>query len=389
MVIAVSTPEPYVYMMRAEDLISNLETSSPSIETIEVFNSHGEKATHESDKMSSHRYPQRLERQLKTAVASSTLAAPERRPTDSIKRSMSARVGTSSRSNDLGGNDLLQRYGIKPRRTRSVYSRLSNRFSNKVEEIVQPAIKSNDKHTTEGITPSKYRRTPSNRPIQAKKRSMPGNTHTLRTPLEPISEVFSVDESESERISIPEYTFLQSTAYAPTVTFQHGDIRMQTSDLMREPDFDVDHECVEYDNVLRKIVHYWQSDNYEDQQEGQEKTEEEQEIDDVEELLDWWESWGIEEPCLLAEQAEEEPPSPSCAVSDDIPDISYSDTTSEDSISSCQPDSVDYACLPKYSYEPNDIEQVFASTLSEKVLDMSELARSISASDEGYRVDCM
>ncbi|KAJ3573536.1 hypothetical protein NPX13_g4660 [Xylaria arbuscula] len=388
MVIAVSTPEQYAYMMRAEDLISNLEASSPSIETIEVFNSRDEKAVHEHHKAFSQRYPQRLDRQLSTTVASSALAVPEQCQRDSIRRTMSARVGslgTSSKSQDPGGNDLRQRYGTKPRRTRSVYSRLSNRFSNKVEEIIQPACDFDTKSSSKDAevrSPSKGNRTPSYRPIQAKRRSVPANTHRLRTPLEPISEAIS----ESDTVSISEYTFLRSTAYNPTSTFRHADIRMHTSDLMREPDLDVDEECAEYDHVLRKIVRYWQSDNYESQQGGQEKDQEEQEAEEVEELLDWWESWGIEDPCLNTGEVEEAPPSPSCALSDDVPEISYSDTTSEDSISSCQPDSVDYAHLPKYSYPLGDIEQL---SIAEKVWDLGELAKTISASDEACRVDCM
>ncbi|KAI0430337.1 hypothetical protein F5Y09DRAFT_230802 [Xylaria sp. FL1042] len=394
MVIAVSNPEPYVYMMRAEDLISNLGTSSPSIETIEVFNSQRRKAKHEPDRTVLQRWPTRTsQHRLGAVVASSKVSIDEQPQAPGIKRSLSASLralGSSRRS-----HDLYRKSDAKPRRSRSVYNMLSATFSTKIEEIVQPAHR--DGADIKRISELRRPIGVSGRilgyyPVQAKRRPLPGTTRRLRASLEPILET-SLDAAVGvDSILDSKYVYLQSTAYAPATAFRHGPIRLNKSDLVpgEDLDIDVDEECPEYEFVLSRTARDWLSGNYESQQEEQ--------VDEIQDLIDWWESWGIEEPGLITEQAEERCSSLSTA-SDDFPGVSYSDTTSEDSIGSCHgwanyPTSAAQGYFPKYSYEyvSEDIERSSAEVLSEGISgrpSFGALKGFTGLSDEICKVDCI
>ncbi|KAI1421671.1 hypothetical protein F5Y12DRAFT_688581 [Xylaria sp. FL1777] len=397
MVIAVSNPEPYVYMVRAEDLISNLGTSSPSTETIEVFSSHSRNVKTEQDRIVPQRSSSRKsQHRLEMTIPSSRVSIDKQRPTTSIKRSLSERIKGLSNSSQSHG--LHEKSGTKPRRARSVYSRLSDTFSNKVEEIIQPAHR--DGTDTKRISEVRRSTTASSRtlgyrPVQARRRPLPKNRRRLRAPLEPIPEVLPVVVGRTDSIVDHKYAFLQSTAYAPTTMFQHGPVRLHRSDLMsrRESTADVDRDCSEYEIALSKTVHHWSSSNYESQQE--------QNFDEVQDLIDWWESWDIESPNLITEQAGE-PLSPTNTASDDFPGVSYSDTTSEDSTSSCHvwanhQDSASEAGVPQisYGYQLKDIERSSADALYEGVVSRVSLGglRALTGfggnSDELYAVDCI
>ncbi|KAI1277663.1 hypothetical protein F5Y07DRAFT_82166 [Xylaria sp. FL0933] len=395
MVIAVSNPEPYVYMMRAEDLISNLETSSPSIETIEVFNSRRRNAKHELDKRVLQRWPTRKSQQrLEAAIASSRVSVVEQRQAPGIKRSLSASFRVLSSS--CRSHDLYEKCDAKPRRSRSVYSRLSATFSTKIEEIVQPAHRdgTDTKHLSEVRRPAGVSgRTLGYYPVHAKRRPLPVTARRLRASLEPISETSSDVVGEADSISDPKYVYLQSTACAPTIAFQHGPIRLNKLDLVpgEELDIYVDEDCPEYETVLARTARDWLSGNYYESQR-------EQQVDEVQDIIDWWESWGIEEPGLITAQAEE-PCSPISTASDDFPEFSYSDTTSEDSISSCHlwanyRVSAAQGHLPKksYEYKLEDLEKACADILSEGIRDrpsLGALKGFPGTSDEICRVDCI
>ncbi|KAI0540843.1 hypothetical protein GGR58DRAFT_89906 [Xylaria digitata] len=363
MVIAVANLEPYVYMMRAEDLISNLETSSPSIETIEVFNTHNRKTKRETDRTVLQRWDSRKsQHRPATAITPFEVSADEHRPIATIKRGLSKRLrslGGSSWSHDVAEDDFCPK--LKPRRKRQIYSLLSNMFSTKIEEIIQSADRGvNDtKQVSEARRPSAdSSRTHRYHPRQAGRR----NGRRPLVPLEPISEVSSVVTSALDGAPELEYIFLQSTASAPTIAFRHGPIRLRKLNFVsrQEPNINVD--SPEYDIALSRTAHHWHSCNYEDQQDD---------TDEIQDLVDWWEAWGVEDPGLITEQADE-PPSPTSTTSDSFPGVSYSDTTSEDSISSGHvwvrlPDLTTQGCSSKcaYGYELEDIARGAEHVLSE------------------------
>ncbi|KAI0526413.1 hypothetical protein F5B22DRAFT_641559 [Xylaria bambusicola] len=378
MVIAVSNPEPYVYMTTAEDLMYNLEASSPSIETIEVFKSHSRKAMRDLDKavmqMSSS---QNEGGELMAPVASLRASTSEQRPVNSTRRSLSSRVRSLR---GLVSDDLYRRNGLKLQRTRSLFSVLSNRFSSKVEEIIQPAhqvgTKSSVKHIPEAKKLNRDCHIINHHPVHAKI----GYIRKSRSPLEPISEIVVLGNN---MISDSEYVFMKSTARIPNTTFQHGDIRLIPPAAL-EPNLDVNLECDEYETALRRTAHDWLDGSYESQQE--------QQIDEIEELLDWWESF--ERSGLITKLPDEETPRPKSATSDDFPGISYSDTTSEGSISSCQiwakqVDSAAYRCLLNRSYELKNAKRISTGALSEDNLNLGGLAGFIGTSEEACEVDCV
>ncbi|KAI0486781.1 hypothetical protein F4859DRAFT_466896 [Xylaria cf. heliscus] len=367
MVIAVSDPEPYVYMMGAEDLISNLGASSPSIETIEVFNSRSRSAKHEADetlprKWSSSKLPHRLA----TGIASPRASVDENRPITGIKRSLSRKIkslGGISPSHEAVGNETPGDKCTKPRRTRSVRGLLSDMFRTKIEEIIQPEDrKGND------ITQRKMVRRMSaasnhhthNYYAQARKRYRPGKERRLCS-LEPISEVSSVVTFGVDNIPELEHVFLQSTACVPAATFRHGPIRLHKLDLMprQESTVTADRDSPEPKVAPSRTSYHCVSDNYESQQEA--------EFDEVGDLIDWWESWSIEDPGdpILDEPIPDEPLSPISTASDNFPGVSYSDTNSENSLSSCYADSAQ-GYFPKSSWEceHQDLKGASANILS-------------------------
>ncbi|KAJ2979999.1 hypothetical protein NUW58_g7059 [Xylaria curta] len=369
MVIAVSNPEPYVYMMRAEDLMSNLGASSPSIETIEVFNHHGRETRHKGNgteprMWSSRKSPHRLV----TAITSPRMLADEHLPITSIKRGLSTRLralGASPPSHKPTEDDPEGGKGLLPRRRRSVRGLLSDVFRNKVEEIIQPADR-------EGI---ETERAPEmRRPSVAGARThkylhLRATSNSLRRKnrklpiLEPISEVSTVVTFGEESVPDLEYVSLQSTACTPTTPFRHGPIRLHTLDLMprQEPIEDIDRDYSECIPALSRTAYHRFSDSYEGQRE--------KEVDEIGDLIDWWESWGYEDPQGLVM---DEPLSPTVSISDSFPGVSYSDTTSENSISSCHiltacSDSSAQWCIPKtlYEYEIQDSKDASANKSSE------------------------
>lgn len=331
MVVAVSIPEPYVYMMGAEDLISNLEASSPSIEAIEVFNpcSRPAKPQRWSSSKSQHG--------LATGITS-PMVADEHRPIISIKR------GLSKTLRSLGA--------VKPRRTRSVRGLLSDMFRTKIEEIIQPEDREgNDMAQGPKVQrPSAAGNYPHNYYTQARKRCHPAKGRGVCT-LEPISEVSSVVTFSADNIPELENVFLQSTECAPAAAFRHGPIRLHKLDLMSRQELNVtaDRDSSDYKAALSRTAYHWFYDNYESQQQ--------EEFNEVGDLIDWWESWGIEDPGDLTP---DEPLSPSSTTGDSFP---YSDTTSENSTSSGYPDS---GYFPKYSweYELHDTKRASANELS-------------------------
>ncbi|KAI0879172.1 hypothetical protein GGS24DRAFT_231338 [Hypoxylon argillaceum] len=370
MVIAVSNPEPYVYMMRAEDLICNIGASSPSIETVEVFSSHSRKAKQKtSETLPRRSSSSKSQRRLVTAITSPKVSVDAHSSMTSIKRSLSTKLssfGGSSKLHDGAVKDTYRQKGMKPHRTRSVRGRLSDIFNTKVEEIVQPSgMKGVDIKQVPGLPQlnSAGNRIHSCRPVQVKRRPLPKRVCTMRMPLEPISEVSSLSGLGVDSVADSEYALLQSTAHSLTTMFRHGHIRLPKSDLLPEGKLDVTEgrgppECPEYDNALCKTAHYWLYGNYETQQE--------EKVDEIGDLIDWWDSWGIDDG-LIAEQ-EDEPLSPTCTTSDDFPGVSYSDTTSEDSISSyppwtSRPVSAAEEDCPKYSYVEDNV-QALIYTLS-------------------------
>ncbi|RYC63758.1 hypothetical protein CHU98_g2464 [Xylaria longipes] len=363
MVVAVSNPEPYVYMMGAEDLISNLGASSPSIETIEVFNPRSRSAKHEADTTLPQRWSSsKLQHRLATSITSPRVVVDEHRPITSIKRGLSKTLrslGGISPSHEAVGNEIYEDKGVKSRRTRSVRSLFSDMFRTKIEEIIQSEDrKGNDIAQVPKVRwPSATGNHTHNYYAQARKRYRPEKERRVCT-LEPISEVSSVVTFGVDNIPELENVFLQSTACAPATVFRHGPIRLHKLDLMprQEPSVTVDQDCPEHKVAPNRTAYDWFSNNYESQQEEQ--------FDEVGDLIDWWESWGIEDP---GDSILDEPLSPISTTSDNFPGISYSDTNSEDSVISCYLDSAAQVYFPKYSceYELQDIKRASANALSE------------------------
>ncbi|KAI0400360.1 hypothetical protein F4802DRAFT_585254 [Xylaria palmicola] len=354
MVIAVSNPEPYVYMMRAEDLMSNIEASSPSIESIEVFSSHIRRVGHKEDGIHPQNQPSKKpQRRLVTAFTSPKAPGHDRRPMTSIKRGLSTRIRSLSgplRSPEATGSFLIGEKNIKLQRSRSVRGLLSDMFRTKVEEIIQP-VEREGKATEPLLEMQKL--TAAGNPVHAHgvaqpmRPPFPRRKRRLAMPLEPISEVSSVVTFGAEDIQETEYVFLTSTAYDPTTTFKHGLIRLRKLDLLprREPNEKVDRECPEYKIALGRTAHHWLFDNYQSQHED--------DVDEVGDLIEWWDSWGIEDPGGLIT---DRPFSPTNSGSDNPPDVSYSDTTSENSVNSCRTwishaDSAAHGYFAKSSYE--------------------------------------
>ncbi|KAI0460537.1 hypothetical protein F5B21DRAFT_452221 [Xylaria acuta] len=362
MVIAVSNPEPYVYMMGAEDLISNLGASSPSIETTEVFNSCSRPMGHEADETLPLRWSSsKLQYRLVTSITSPRVVADEHRPITSLKRGLSRSLrslGGTSPLHEAVGNEVYGDKGVKPRRTRSVRSLLSDMFRNKIEEIIQPEDrKGNDIAQGPKVRrPSAAGNHSHSYYAQARKRCRARKERKVCT-LEPISEVSSVVTFGVDSIPELENFFLQSTACAPATTFQHGPIRLHKLDLMprQGPNMTMDQDCPEHKVAPCRTAYHWFPDNYESHQQ--------EDFDEVGDLIDWWESWGTEDPGDLIP---DEPLSPISTTSDNFPGISYSDTTSEDSVSSCYADMAAQGSLPKYSceYELQDFKRASANALS-------------------------
>ncbi|KAI1751491.1 hypothetical protein F4782DRAFT_186274 [Xylaria castorea] len=102
MVISISIPEPFVYMIGAEDLISNLGAGSPSIETIEVFNFRSRSVRHEIDQTLPQRWlSNKLRYRSTTGITSPDVVAGEHRPTTNIK------IGLSKTPRGLGSISTL------------------------------------------------------------------------------------------------------------------------------------------------------------------------------------------------------------------------------------------------------------------------------------------
>ncbi|KAI0444725.1 hypothetical protein F4803DRAFT_239675 [Xylaria telfairii] len=365
MVVAVSSPEPYVYMVGAEDLISNLGASSPSIEAIEVFNPCSRPAKHETGETMPQRWPSnKLQHRLATGITSPKIVTVEHRSITSIKR------GLSKTLRSLGA--------VTPRRTRSVRNLLSDIFRTKIEEIIQPEDrKGND--MAQGLQSQQLSAAGNRHRIynaQARKRYHPGKERKACT-LEPISEVSSVVTFSADNIPELEDIYLQSTECAPAAAFRHGPIRLRKLDLMSRQELNVtaDRDSSDYKAALSRTAYHWFYDNYESQQQ--------EEVDEVEDLTDWWESWGIEDPGDLVP---DEPLSPISTTADSLP---YSDTTSENSTSSGYPDS---GYFPKCSceYELHGIKRSSAHELSNgNVREHSlELAEDLDGSPHGrYEYD--
>jgi hypothetical protein len=375
MVIAVSNPEPYVYMMRAEDLISNLGASSPSIESVEVFSPRSRKVNQKVGGTLPKRWSSsKSQRRLVTAITSPRLSVDESSSISSIKRGLSTKLrsfGGSPRPHNAAVKDLVGEKGEKPRRTRSVRGLLPSMFSKKIEEIVLPLDTkgANTKRLPDvrGLSVA-GNLTHSYRPAQVKRPPLPKKIRTMGMPLEPISEVSSFVGLDLDSVPESEYALLQSTRHSLTTKFRHGHIRLPKSDLLPEgkPDVTVGQdipECPEYDIALYRTAHHWLSSNYE--------TLQEEEVDEIEDLIEWWESWGIEDIGALITGQEDEPLSPMSTTSDDFPGVSYSDTTSEGSFCSYpswtnRPVSAAEEHFPKcsYAYELEDITRDPVDVLS-------------------------
>lgn len=146
-------------------------------------------------------------------------------------------------------------------------------------------------------------------------------------PLEPISEEMD-DNIPLAHYTV--YTFLNSTPYTATAPFRHGPILHRIPG--RELDTKTDLDCPEYLTAVSIAAHHWLSDNYESQQE--------EKFDEVGDLIEWWKTWGFEGTGeLITEENDREweyevPYGSISNVSLDLPDVSYSDTTSEDSVGS-------------------------------------------------------
>ncbi|KAF2969572.1 hypothetical protein GQX73_g4030 [Xylaria multiplex] len=252
MVIAVANLEPYVYMMRAEDLISNLEASSSSIETIEVLNTQSRKPKCETDRTVLQRGDSRKsQRRPATAITYSEVSADEHLPITTIKRGLSTRLRGlgGSWSHGVAKNDFCPK--LKPRRKRQMYSLLSDIFSTKVEEIIQSA----DRGTNDTKRISEVRRPSAD------------SSRTLVT-------------SESDGTRELEYIFLRSTTSAPAITFRHGPIRLHKLDFVSRQEANINMDSPEYDIALSRTARRWHSGNYEDQQERFVDT------DEIEDLVD-------------------------------------------------------------------------------------------------------
>ncbi|KAI3337218.1 hypothetical protein HD806DRAFT_31337 [Xylariaceae sp. AK1471] len=335
MVIAVSNPEPYIYMMKADDLISNLGASSPSIEAIDVFNSHSRQVKNEADGLLKRRWSSRSSQpRLTTAITTPRISVDKSRLSPSIRAGLTTKFESligSSQTHDERLLSAYQKTGTQPRRTRSMHGRLSGIFSTKIKEIIQPADQqgSHIKRVPE-VQREDHAGNRRNSAFfaQATKHSKPKKKRRLPALLEPISETMSIVTLDADNVPKPEYAFLQSTSYTSTTPFRHGPIRMQKLDLVpgREPDIEEDPDCPEYKAALSTAAHHWLFENYESQQE--------QKVDEIGDLIDWWESWGLEDSGGLTMEETEKPLSPISTTSQDFPGTSYSDTTYEDSVGS-------------------------------------------------------
>lgn len=371
MVIAVTSQEPYVYMMRAEDLICNLGSNNPSIETVEVFNPHRSKVHHGAEEIRLKTWrSQRSQRQCVKAINPPDRSFDEPQPIISTKRGLSMSLrnfGGSSGFLDTVGSDPSHGKTSQPRRKRSVRGLLSDMFSNRVEEII-PFAKSEaiDTQTAADTRRSSATSIHNYHNRQVRIHTLLGKKARMHSPLESIPETPFFGLGTDSALE-PEYIYLQSTAYAPIVGFCHGPIRLHKpghitrQNPLEKPGLG----CAEYEMALRETADHWLSGNYESQQER------EQETDDIEDLLDWWESWGIEDAGGPTAENVDEPPSPSSTSCGSLPGVSYSDTGSEDSVSSYQVwtshQELDTQRLPQEwasEYE-QDIKQIPAKKLSE------------------------
>ncbi|KAI0200666.1 hypothetical protein F4808DRAFT_470156 [Astrocystis sublimbata] len=114
---------------------------------------------------------------------------------------------------------------------------------------------------------------------------------------------------------------LQSTPRAPRTIFRHGPIRLRKFDLVTEQGSSVTESGSTWDDehALNETFLYQSSDSQKDEEFGEDG-----------DLVEWWEAWGIEN-----EIPPNDPLRPDSTASDNLPSVTYSDTTSEDSVSSC------------------------------------------------------
>lgn len=338
MVIAVASQEPYVYMMRAEDLICNLGANNPSIETVEIFNPHVSKVHHSVGDIRLKTCPsQRSQRRGVKAINPPDRPVDGHQPIIGTKRGLGMRlrnIGGSSGFRDTVESDLSHPRSTQHRRKRSVRSLFSGIFSNKVEEIIDSA-RSEAIDTQTAADTMRNCASRNNIPNYRHQQAMHtlfGKKTRMHNPLEPIPETSVFGLGTTEAAVKPEYIFFQSAPCVPMSGFRHGSIRLRKPErqLQQSPREKAGLDYADYETALRETADHWLSGNYESQQ------EKEQEADEIEDLLDWCESWGIGDAGTLIADNVDRPLTPSSIACESLPDISYSDTGSEDSISSYQ-----------------------------------------------------
>ncbi|KAI8628744.1 hypothetical protein F5Y19DRAFT_465053 [Xylariaceae sp. FL1651] len=364
MIIAVSALEPYAYMMPADELFSNIEASSPSIETVDVFNSFSRHSKQRQNGPLRQIWPSRKPQHLLATAVSTPKTVDERHPVTDTKAGLSTKLRRLTTFSRISGyqrrSHSKQELSTRSHQKRPIYSRLSGMFSTRIEEIIPPTGLQDFK--VDGVSKCGYREYLM--PVTIKRSIKPRQKYRPPITLEPISETASAVAQEPNNMSEPEYVFLKSTPYTITTTFRQGPIQLCKSDVVpgREPDITEDLDCAEYKTALSSAVEHWFSDHYD--------TELEQEIDELDDLIDWWESWGFGDYGGLIVEDGSEPSSPTSTTNQDFPDASYSDTTSEDSASSsrawsAQSHNQDY--FPDYVHEDEsqDVDQVSRDKSSE------------------------
>ncbi|KAI1326043.1 hypothetical protein F5Y16DRAFT_248478 [Xylariaceae sp. FL0255] len=317
MIIAVSSQESYAFMMTAEQLFSNMKASIPSIESVEVF-------TTIRRQLSSKARPKIARRSsLPEADVPIDDTLPKPKAWTKLFKGLKTFQKSSNTSKLVSDAvaDARENAKRKLQHSRhSMYEFLTDFFdTSDVIEILPDEDASNSDVDLRPFERQTARiMTVDVPPQNLRKTSWPKQRRKLAIPaLEPISETSSETASNVLDLSKPEYIFMNSTPYTMTKpTFKHGPIRLE---IEGPSDWELsileDLDNLEW-TALEVATEDWQHNQ----------------DDDIDDVVGWFESWGFDNHGELI--AEDEPESrPSSTASQACPEVSYSETSSDDSVS--------------------------------------------------------
>ncbi|KAI1084374.1 hypothetical protein F5B20DRAFT_576514 [Whalleya microplaca] len=328
MILAVSTTEPYAFMITANHLLSNITSSCPSIEVIGLCSESESGKFYRTDMSPGLEWPLSAPRKMPqpTMIASSLHPQEQDHPLSRI------RIGVP-RTSMPTSTDIIKQVAVGRKSRWPLRENVSELFSAKlfnkteIDEIVTPghveqyrsqrllsqAHQDNSTKTLNGYSLSAQGRRRPKQPRRKLKRPA-----CLPTIPEMTSKTHEAESSlDGDLHSI--YFFLQSTSYTLTVpAFRHGPIRLAKPDAMSKqipktsdaPDW-TSFQISAFGAFSHDLVNQY-------------------DVDEAYELTVWWESWDLGSPGQLVGERTNEVPSPTSKSCSDYPDLIFSEIESDD-----------------------------------------------------------